>query len=71
VIDTSEVETGSIDYVATDPTGLTATGTRTAIIKAATPTPALAPDCNATSTRLPAGWAFSNLTAKVHRPTYG
>ena len=69
MIDTSEVETGTIDYVATDPTGLTATGTRTAIIKAATPAPA--PDCNATSTRLPAGWAFSNLIAKVHRPTYG
>jgi hypothetical protein len=36
VIDTSEVATDTVDYVATDPTGLTATSTRTILIELAT-----------------------------------
>jgi hypothetical protein len=36
VIDTSEVATDTIDYIATDSTGLTATSTRTVIIEAPT-----------------------------------
>jgi len=36
VIDTSQVATDTIDYVATDSTGLTATTTRTVLIEAAT-----------------------------------
>jgi Chaperone of endosialidase/Domain of unknown function (DUF5011) len=39
VIDTSAVATDTIDYVATDQNGLTATSTRTIIIEAATPSP--------------------------------
>jgi hypothetical protein len=35
VLDTSEAPTDTIDYVATDPTGLTATSTRTVIVDAA------------------------------------
>jgi hypothetical protein len=35
VLDTSEFATDTIDYVATDTDGLTATSTRTAIIEAA------------------------------------
>jgi hypothetical protein len=35
VIDTSEVATDTIDYVATDDTGLTATSTRTVLIEPA------------------------------------
>ena len=34
VIDTSEAATDTIDYVATDPTGLSATSTRTILIEA-------------------------------------
>jgi hypothetical protein len=36
VIDTSQVATDTIDYVATDSAGLTATSTRTVLIEAAT-----------------------------------
>jgi hypothetical protein len=36
VIDTSQVATDTIDYVATDTDGLTATSTRTVLIEAAT-----------------------------------
>jgi hypothetical protein len=35
VLDTTQVATDTIDYVAIDPTGLTATSTRTVIIEAA------------------------------------
>jgi Domain of unknown function (DUF5011) len=42
VIDTSKVATDTIDYVVTDPAGLTATTTRTVIIEAAAPPPAAA-----------------------------
>ena len=38
VIDTSEVATDTIDYIATDTAGLTATSTRTILIEAATAT---------------------------------
>jgi hypothetical protein len=41
VLDTSQVATDTIDYVATDPTGLAATSTRTILIE--TPTPPLVP----------------------------
>jgi hypothetical protein len=37
VIDTTQVATDTIDYVATDPNGLTATSTRTVIIETAAP----------------------------------
>jgi len=37
VIDTTQVATDTIQYVATDPTGLTSTSTRTVIIEPATP----------------------------------
>jgi hypothetical protein len=37
VLDTSAVATDTIDYVLTDPTGLTATSTRTILIEPATP----------------------------------
>jgi Domain of unknown function (DUF5011) len=54
VIDTTQIVTDTIDYVATDPTGLTATSTRTVIIEAlASPPPAVAtstPDATASST---------------------
>ena len=59
VIEMSAPATDTIDYVATDPTGLTATSTRTVIIEAAaqrqvsTPPPVAASstvDANATST---------------------
>jgi hypothetical protein len=37
VLDTSKVATDTIDYVATDPTGLPATSTRSVIIEVAPP----------------------------------
>jgi len=52
VIDTSQVATDTIDYVATDPTGLTATSTRSVIIEASA-APSIVPDYNA-STTIPA-----------------
>jgi hypothetical protein len=39
VLDTSKVATDTIDCVATDPAGLTATSTRTVIIEALSPPP--------------------------------
>jgi len=39
VIDTSAVATDTVQYVATDPTGLAATSTRTVIIEALAPPP--------------------------------
>jgi hypothetical protein len=52
VIDTSEVATDTIDYVATDPTGLTSISTRTVITEAAALPPAASstPDAIASST---------------------
>ena len=47
VIDTSTVATDTVDYVATDQSGLTATSTRTVIIE---PTPSIVPTDNASST---------------------
>ena len=47
VIDTSQVATDTIDYVATDNAGLTATSTRTVIVEAAANT------ATATSTNAP------------------
>ena len=49
MIDTSKVATDTIDYVATDPSGLTATSTRTVIIEPAS----TLPDYNHASTSLP------------------
>jgi hypothetical protein len=47
VIDTSEVATDTIDYVATDQTGLTSTSTRTVLIEAS---PSIVPTDDASST---------------------
>jgi hypothetical protein len=47
VIDTSQVATDTIDYVATDNTGLTATSTRTVLIEAS---PSIVPTDDASST---------------------
>ena len=41
LIDTSQVATDTIDYVATDTWGNTATGTRTIIVQAATSSPSV------------------------------
>jgi hypothetical protein len=49
VIDTSQVATDTIDYVATDSAGLTATSTRTVIILAASSTPPTSPPTDATT----------------------
>jgi hypothetical protein len=50
VIDTSQVATDTVQYVATDPSGLTSTSTRTVIIEPAlTPSP-LPPSAAASST---------------------
>jgi hypothetical protein len=49
VIDTSQVATDTIDYVVTDPAGLTATSTRTVIIEPA-PTTVSPPPVAASST---------------------
>jgi Domain of unknown function (DUF5011) len=62
VIDTTQVATDTIDYVATDPTGLTATGTRAVIIEPASPP--LAPDYDA-STTIPAAPA-SDASSTAH-----
>jgi hypothetical protein len=51
VLDTSAAATDTIDYVVTDPTGLSTTSTRTILIEAASAP--LVPDSNATTT-LPA-----------------
>jgi hypothetical protein len=56
VIDTSETATDTVQYVVTDPTGLTATSTRTILIEAAAPP--LVPDYPATTT-LPTAAASS------------
>jgi hypothetical protein len=53
VIDTTQVATDTIDYVATDPAGLTATSTRTVLIEALASPPSAAsstPDAVASST---------------------
>jgi Domain of unknown function (DUF5011) len=54
VIDTTQVATDTVQYVATDPNGLTATSTRTVIIEALSPPPppvaSSAPDATASST---------------------
>jgi hypothetical protein len=47
VIDTSAVATDTIDYVATDSAGLTATSTRTVIIE---PAPSIVPTDDASTT---------------------
>ena len=49
VIDTTQVATDTIDYVATDPTGLTSTSTRAIIIVPAS-APSIVPDYTATTT---------------------
>ncbi len=61
ILDTSEVATDTIDYVATDGTGLTATSTRTVVIE---PTQSLSivPDTSAATTD-PASASASTTTA--------
>jgi hypothetical protein len=49
ILDTSEVATDTINYVATDQTGLTATSTRTVLIEAAA-VPSIVPTEDASST---------------------
>jgi hypothetical protein len=51
VIDTSQVATDTIDYVATDQNGLTATSTRTVLIEAAASSVAAATTTDATTTQ--------------------
>ena len=51
VIDTTQVATDTIDYVVTDPAGLTATSTRTVLIE---PRPGTAPPSSDTATSTPA-----------------
>ena len=58
VIDTGHVATDTIDYVATDPNGLTATSTRTVIIEALAP-----PSLPAAASSTPA--AIATTTAAV------
>jgi hypothetical protein len=50
VIDISQIATDTIDYVATDSAGLTATSTRTVIILAASSTPPTSPPTDTTTT---------------------
>jgi hypothetical protein len=61
VLDTSAVATDTIDYVVTDPTGVTATSTRTVIIQAPASVP-LVPDYSA-STTLPSAPASTATTS--------
>jgi hypothetical protein len=49
VLDTTEAATDTVQYVATDPNGLSATSTRTIIVDPAT-APSLVPDYNASTT---------------------
>ena len=51
VIDTSQIATDTIDYMAADPYGNTATSTRTVIVEAANSTPAEPPAPDATTTQ--------------------
>lgn len=48
VLDTTKIATDTIDYVATDRAGLTATSTRTVMVEALSPP--LVPDYNASTT---------------------
>jgi len=49
-IDTSEVATDTIDYIATDTDGLTSTSTRTVIIEAVPDAPSIIPAVDASTT---------------------
>jgi hypothetical protein len=65
VLDTTQIATDTIAYVATDPTGLTATSTRTVIIEGAAP-PSPQP-ASAAASSTPA--AFASSTAAVASST--
>jgi hypothetical protein len=58
-IDTSQVATDTIDYVATDTNGLTATSTRTVLIE---PSPSIVPIDDASTTAITAATATTTTT---------